>query len=135
MRDYDPDDMRPDRRKQRADSLLHLVLDAIRPHIVPIGARGERMLASALYTAFYEAGADAVTDADRANAGLPPRDAKGWTAQELAALELFRLQVMCKPRVVTVPQAHMAKNPAKQDDDRPRDYKGRLLRRKPALPA
>lgn len=49
---------------------------------------------NALYEAFHQAGVEVLTDHDRAMAGLPTRDVKGWTPQELAILEAARLLKM-----------------------------------------
>jgi hypothetical protein len=40
---------------------------------------------------------EVVTDYTRQEAGLPPRDGKGWTMEELVALERKRLELMSAP--------------------------------------
>lgn len=50
-----------------------------------------------LFNTFYETGAEVVTDDHRAMADLPPRGAKGWTAEELRIMEAKRMEAMLRP--------------------------------------
>ena len=58
---------------------------------------GGREASRELFAMFYEAGADIITDADRAAAGLLPRDKHGLTREELQILEAKRIQAMLAP--------------------------------------
>lgn len=83
-----------DRRRIRADQILAAVLHAIEPFVKD----GEMNDAARSLTALLRTeGAEIVTDAMRADAGLPPRGPDGWTADELRAVEAHRLSLMLQP--------------------------------------
>jgi hypothetical protein len=56
-----------------------------------------RDLARELFDKLHAEGVEIITDATRAEAGLPPRGPDGWTQDELVALEHRRLEVMMAP--------------------------------------
>jgi hypothetical protein len=87
------DDMtlRIDRRRIHADQLVAHVMKAIDRHLLP---NTDRDVARALLDLFYTAGAYVITDFERARVGLPPRDGRGWTQQELKIYELRQNQIM-----------------------------------------
>lgn len=88
-------DMRLDLRRSRADQVIAAVM-----HELGSGYEFTReQIYRALFAVLYESGIDILTDAMRAEIGLPPRDEKGWTAQEAYALELKRLEGLMKPLV------------------------------------
>lgn len=52
---------------------------------------------NALLETFMSEGIDIVSDIDRHQCGLPPRDEYGWTLEELYALEQKKLDLMMQP--------------------------------------
>jgi hypothetical protein len=63
-----------DRRRMRADALTAHIMHAIGDYLCRHGEQdGAREASRALFKMLYEAGADIITDLDRANAGLAPR--------------------------------------------------------------
>lgn len=86
--------MLPNRRRRGAEILAHAIVKDIEPHIF----EGEqRDVLEKLYRMFHAAGIDVITDEDRANAGLPARDAYGWTDAELQAIERWRTELLSRP--------------------------------------
>ena len=95
------DDMRTDLRRMRANSVFAFLLKEMQPFM-----RDEvnmRDVADVILTKLHEIGADVVTDAMRAEAGLAPRDEMGWTREELAVLEAKRLEAMLRPITYPAP--------------------------------
>lgn len=91
----------PEMRWVRAQRLVAFIMSAIGKHLCDHGEhQGARDASRDLFEALYEAGAEVVTDADRAIAQLPPRGPYGLTAQDLALLEQRRLEVMRAPLMV-----------------------------------
>ena len=93
-------DMRPDRRRQRAQMFAAEVLRIVNRYVCDHGEENHdnmKHLHRELFGLFYNQGFDTVTDLDRANAGLPLRDDKGWTADELRMLEHARIAAMGRP--------------------------------------
>jgi hypothetical protein len=90
-------------RRRRAETLTAHVLDLLRRQI-----SRERHAAEDAYRilmdAFYTAGVEIVSDADRAAAGLRPRDESGLTIEELTILEHRRIEAMLRPVMFTVPK-------------------------------
>lgn len=87
-----------DKRRMRADSLTAHIMRAIGEHLCRHGeADGAREASRALFEMFYEAGVDIVTDLDRANAGLAPRDHSGMTRDELRIMEYKYIETMLRP--------------------------------------
>ena len=103
MPKFDLDDMRPDRRRQRADMFAHEVLRVVGRYVCDHGEENHdnmKHLHRELFGLFYQQGFDVVTDLDRTNAGLPLRDDKGWTDAEHRVLEETRIAVMRRPLFV-----------------------------------
>ena len=106
----DPNDMRPDRRRHRAQMFTAEVLRVVGRYVCDHRDDDHdnmKHLHRELFRLFYEQGFDAVTDLDRANAGLPLRDDKGWTEHELRALEEMRLELMRRPIFVEMPKVRV----------------------------
>lgn len=86
------------RRHLRTQQLLGLVLHHIRPYLDPNPAsRADREVARVLDDLFHCAGVQIITEADRAAAGLPPRDHNGMTLEELAVYEARMREAMLRP--------------------------------------
>lgn len=91
-----------DRRLHRAQVIAAQIMRLADPHLCEHGERNS-------HKAFYEelvkflwnSGFEILTDADRADAGLPIRGRNGWTADELRALENARLDAMMRPMPIT----------------------------------
>ena len=83
-------------RKHRADVLTAHIMQIVDKYLRDEG-REHRDCSRELLDVFYDSGAEVITDADRAIAGLSPRNEQGLTAQELQLLEMHRLQVMMRP--------------------------------------
>lgn len=104
MRDLD--DMRPDRRRQRAQMFSAQVMRIVDRYVCDHGEENHdnhKHLHRELFKLFYDDGFDTVTDLDRANAGLPLRDDKGWTADELRVIEMARVEQMLRPLKAIIP--------------------------------
>lgn len=87
-----------DLRHARATQITGHVMNAIGKFFDTDPEQRNAYLASnALYDLFYKCGAEVVSDERRAEAGLPARDLKGWTAQELAIMDAKRIQTMFGP--------------------------------------
>lgn len=86
---------RQDRRHIRAMALFaeiyHLVVKRLQPEEDPRHLRNELM------DLLMQEGVEVLTDYTRAEMGLPPRDGKGWTIEEIHALEKTRLDLMTQP--------------------------------------
>jgi hypothetical protein len=84
------------RRHHRAMALTSHLMNIITPHLDLRRSDYDpyRKVHDALMKLCMEEGAEFITDADRMAAGLPPREPNGWTREELALLEAYRLQVM-----------------------------------------
>jgi len=88
------DEYTMDLRRSRADQAIHAVLIAIMKFI----PQDDRQYAyDAMRKQFVENGWEIITDEHRKEAGLPPRGPKGWTQQELYALEQARMAVLMRP--------------------------------------
>ena len=92
--------MQIDKRRARAQQLAAHLFRAIEPHLAAVA--DHRDVFDALYAIVHGEGWDIVTDADRASAGLPPRDEMGWTAAELHALEHARFQQLLGPQTDSI---------------------------------
>lgn len=93
----------PDRRRMRAEVVAHHILHVLEPWLDRLQrledfadkhrdtSRGSpkvhREVYEEIFTALYAAGVEVITDADRAQAGLEWRDAKGITPTELRIME------------------------------------------------
>lgn len=90
----------PDLRHRRAMSITALVMNTLSKHLVD---ENRREAHEALFQLFWEMGFDAVTDDDRAKAGLAPRGELGWTDEELRLLEAARIYAMARPITMMMP--------------------------------
>jgi len=88
-----------DMRHARADQLTAHVLSVIDKYICDHDREHNYRLRAAreLFDLFYLTGAEVVSDERRADAGLPVRDLKGWTREELAIMEAKRIETMLRP--------------------------------------
>lgn len=77
---------------QKIDPFLDIEQDYVRSEVY-----------NALIELFHSKGVDVITDADRADAGLPPRGADGWTGEELVALERYRFALLTQPIYAEMP--------------------------------
>lgn len=89
------DDLRIDRRRQRADLLLSIIVQKVDRYIP---REHRRDLYGELLELFRNEGVELLTDYDRQQMGLPPRDDKGWTMEEIMAYEQRRIDLMLKPQ-------------------------------------
>ncbi len=87
------DNYRMDKRKRRADALAHAVLQEIGDMLQPDMRRDATR---AIVDLLWRIGADIITDAERAEIGLPARDNLGWTAEELSIREAHLNMAACQ---------------------------------------
>jgi len=87
----------PHRRYMRASSVTAAVMQIVSPHIIADHQDRLRDVADDLLRLFLESGAEFIDDSVRAEAGLAPRDGRGWTAVELAAYENRMTMAMLQP--------------------------------------
>jgi hypothetical protein len=85
---------RLDFRRRRSSQLLGAIMQEI-GNLIPRDNTQE--LHDRLLELFMTAGVEIITDQDRREAGLEPRDEFGTTPSELAAIELRRLELLTKP--------------------------------------
>lgn len=81
-------------RLLRARQLAHAAINKL-DQFIPEDAQRSAM--DALLALFMEEGVEVLTDHTRSEAGLPERDEKGWTFEEIQALERVRIEVMLRP--------------------------------------
>lgn len=92
-----------DLRYARSQALTAYIMQIVGKYICDHGDRdGHANCSRDLMEIFYKVGVEIIADAERAEAGLPPRDERGWTAQELAAMEARRLEFMSRPIQMTI---------------------------------
>lgn len=89
-------DMRLDRRRRTADALTNAISRAIEPFLGD-DEHAREDAARAIYGVLMDQGLFVLTDQDREALGLPPRDDKGWTADEIRAYEARLLDMMTRP--------------------------------------
>ena len=89
------DDVTFDIRGARSNALASQIFHAIRAHLPT--REVERAVIKALVDELHGGGYEVITDRMRAEAGLPPRGEKGWTAEELVAMERRRLEILLQP--------------------------------------
>lgn len=82
-----------DLRRNRALSLASAIMQELEPFI---NQEDKNPIMRELEALFYRQGVEVITDADRQMAGLPQRDNRGWTNDELEILELARKQNLLK---------------------------------------
>lgn len=85
----------PNRRFQKSQHVTAHVMHILK-NIIPANA-DFRAIARELEDFFYSQGIDFITEADRAAAGLQPRDHNGLTIDELRAIDARYLQDLLKP--------------------------------------
>ena len=90
-----------DIRRRRAMEFTAMAQHIIGKHVDD--RRVLRDIAHEIYELCRKEGVEIITDAVRADMGLPARGPDGWTAEELLALEKRRLELMMAPRVVQIP--------------------------------
>lgn len=98
--------MMQDRRRMRAMALTAAAVDAIKPYIDRDYDRNPKALqraSEALFDLFMMKGVEIITDQERAEAGLLPRNELGLTFEELVAIERRRIEVMLQPITMTIP--------------------------------
>lgn len=115
--------MMPDRRRMRANIVAHHVLHALEPFIDRLdrleqfARRGQedaagrtgrmdtrRQIYRSLFDLLYATGVEVISDADRAAAGLEPRNERGLTERELQIMEARLIEAMLAPApFVTAP--------------------------------
>lgn len=83
-------------RRARAQAITAAILHEIK-EFLPDDSHRMRHVTTQLLDFFIAAGAEVITDADRAMAGLQPRGPSGLTADELLALEKRRIDAMMGP--------------------------------------
>lgn len=100
------EDFTPDHRTRRADILLHHIFHVIDKYI-PSNKDHDlrRKCHRELHELLYVAGAEIVTDHDRAFAGLSMRGTKGWTLEEIRILEHKRFEAMIATISPIMPKA------------------------------
>lgn len=88
----------PPRRQQRATQLIAHIMHVIEKHL-PYDDRNNcrRNIARELEELFYASGVDVITEADRVQAGLQPRDHNGLTLDEIRAINARFLKAMLEP--------------------------------------
>ena len=106
-------DRRMDLRRRRADALVAEIMSAIGPFLSHDRDAREDA-ARAVHRLLTSQGAYVMTDHERAEAGLPPRDDKGWTEAELRAYEASMLHAMMAPITPPILLATEAKKPAQR---------------------
>ncbi len=102
-------EIRTNLRFNRTMSIVPAMMNIIRPRL-----RDDvelRDVYDDLIRLLNEAGAEIITDHDRREAGLQPRDDYGWTPDELIALERRRLEIMTRPLNFVIPAPLLHKEP------------------------
>lgn len=94
-------ELRQNLRVMRAQSLLHLILHAIRPHLRDDEEgrdyEREEQIFEQIRKELEQAGAEIISDYTREQLALPPRGPDGWTMEEIIALEKRRLDLLSNP--------------------------------------
>lgn len=93
------DDFTPDMRRMRTEQFVAEVMRVVSPYICDPDARGreEAEVYRRLIDHFWTVGIDFVSDHIRAQVGLPLRNDRGWTPQELRVMEDLRIEAMMRP--------------------------------------
>lgn len=88
----------PQHRRIRADQLTAHILGIVGEYLrEDRDVQGHKEAARALFDALYESGAEVITDADRATAGLSPRGPYGLTVEQLRILDARYTEAMLRP--------------------------------------
>lgn len=100
---------RPNHRYHRAMRLQAELMHRLAPLFDQVQGADEfdlyKHAARAIHELLMTEGVEVMTDADRQQAGLPPRGPDGWTMDEMLAFEKYRLEWMIKPRPMLIPWA------------------------------
>ena len=88
----------PPRRYQKAMQLTAHIMHVIDKHL-PYEDKHDcrRKITRELEDLFYATGVDIITEADRIQAGLMPRDHNGLTLEEIRILDARYIQAMLEP--------------------------------------
>lgn len=86
---------RQDWRHNRAMQLCAAIYHIIAPHLRC--EEDPRHLRNELMGLLMAEGVEVLTDHTRAEIGLPPRDGKGWTIEEIHMMEKAYLDAMMRP--------------------------------------
>lgn len=88
----------PEHRRNRANALTAHIMSIVGKYLCDHGAaHGHREASRDIFEALYESGAEIITDADRASAGLPARGPYGLTREQLRALDARYTEAMLRP--------------------------------------
>lgn len=102
-----------DRRSPRAQQLVAMIMEVLKGRIP---AREYGLVLTELNDLMWCWGVQVVTDADRQQAGLPPRNHHGMTLEELAILERRQIEAMMHPHeVIFVDHAGLAEVKTKRE--------------------
>lgn len=93
---------RMDLRRRRAETLAHAALRKL-DLLLENDSRSQEAAFYALLELFMDNGCEVLTDLDRQQIGLSPRDREGWTADEVRALEALRLKELLRPVYFLLP--------------------------------
>jgi hypothetical protein len=85
----------PPKRYQKAMNLTAHVMHVLNKHLHYTQDKGA--IAKDLNDLFYTAGVEVITEADRINAGLSPRNHEGLTLEEIAILDARYAKAMLEP--------------------------------------
>ena len=95
---------RLDLRHNRAMLITSLVMQVLHKHLpAPIPNRLLGGICEEIEEALRAGDYEVINDDVRRMIGLPPRDGRGWTAEEFIKWEKYRLEMMFKP-IVFVPE-------------------------------
>lgn len=87
-------------RHRRAEAMAHGIMKELDRFIPQLF---QRDAFNALMDVLCQSGVEILTDFDRHQMNLPPRDELGWTKEEIAAFEAVKLEAMTRPLTITVP--------------------------------
>ncbi len=96
--------LRTNLRYNRTMSIVRAMMDIVHPRLRD--GVDLQDVHDDLIRLLNDAGAEILTDHDRREAGLQPRDGYGWTPDELIALDRHRLEIMTRPLgpiIVSIP--------------------------------
>jgi hypothetical protein len=97
---------RIDKRRLRAQALVHRILQIVSKHLSDEDYRRNalREINYDLMELCMKEGVEIITDYTRTDMGLPQRGPDGWTMEEIIALEQRRLELMYAPLTMTIPK-------------------------------
>lgn len=107
-----------DRRHARAAKLAGHLVKALDRLLHPDQFR---YVSRALFDALYLEGAEIITEYDRVQAGLSPRNDRGLTREELAVLDARLVHAMLTPMPVSAPVGTMVSPSAEQAPNQAKD--------------